>query len=508
MRVLYLWLPHLATDLWARRHGEPVHALVEQRHNTWRLAALSVEACAQGLEVGQTLSEARVLMPALTTQPFDPAALAQGLHALARFSQGFSPLVGLDGDDALAIDVRGLARLYGGEATLLNTLHQSVEDLGFQAELALADTKGAAWALARFGSFLPEGQIGGDTARGRILAPGTAAATLAPFPLAALRIAPKAIQALHRLGIKTLADLGRLPRAQLTRRYGPEILRRLEQTLGRHGEPLAPLPPPSPLSARLRFPQPLDLKDDLMLAAERLVQHLSAQLVARQIGLTRLHLVAETTSGQIQTRDLGFAAPTRDPTLILRLLDAKVETLSSDFGFESLRLAARATAPLADQQTALVDTHKDPAQAQLLATLGNRLGFDRLQRHVPQSTHLPDREVAALPVLDARQSPKGPRTDPPTLAPRPILRLPSPEPIEVLSHGSQGIPPTQFRWRRQTRTTLTASGPERVSPPWWYNDPNWTSTRDYWCVQTQEGPRLWLFHALRPQRWFVAGELA
>ena len=507
MRVLYVWLPHLATDLWARRHGGSIHALVEQRQNTWRLAALSAEARAQGLEVGQTLGDARVLMPELTTQPLDRAATAQGLQALARFAQGFSPLVGLDGDEALAIETHGLARLYGGEAALLHKLHQSVEKLGFHAELALADTKGAAWAWARFGSFAPEGQVGGC---GRILAPGTAATALAPLPLAALRIAPATVQALGRLGIKTLADLARLPRAHLTRRYGPEVLKRLEQALGRHGEPLAPLPPPSPLSARLRFPQPLGLKEDLMLAAERLVQHMSAQLAARQIGLTRLHLAAETTSGQIQARDLGFAAPTRDTTLILRLLDAKVDTLSSDFGFESLRLAARATAPLAEQQATLVDRHEDPAQALLLATLGNRLGFDRLQRQVPQPTHLPDQEVAAVPILQARGGASAPANapDPPIIAPRPILRLPTPEPIEILTLGPHERPPRQFRWRRQTRTTLNASGPERVSPPWWQADPDWPSTRDYWCVQTHEGPRLWLFHALKPQRWFVAGELA
>jgi hypothetical protein len=43
-------------------------------------------------------------------------------------------------------------------------------------------------------------------------------------------------------------------------------------------------------------------------------------------------------------------------------------------------------------------------------------------------------------------------------------------------------------------TTLRATGPERITPEWWFDDPAWrTGLRDYWRIETQEGPRLWLF---------------
>jgi protein ImuB len=66
-------------------------------------------------------------------------------------------------------------------------------------------------------------------------------------------------------------------------------------------------------------------------------------------------------------------------------------------------------------------------------------------------------------------------------------------------------------------TTLRATGPERIAPEWWFDDPTWRSgLRDYWQIETQEGPRLWLFMTPQTQgwngpqdaNWYVQGEFA
>jgi protein ImuB len=58
-----------------------------------------------------------------------------------------------------------------------------------------------------------------------------------------------------------------------------------------------------------------------------------------------------------------------------------------------------------------------------------------------------------------------------------------------------GAPPPAFVWRGRRLTTQCAQGPERLAPEWWLDDPAWASgLRDYWQVETAEGPRLWLFH--------------
>ena len=88
---------------------------------------------------------------------------------------------------------------------------------------------------------------------------------------------------------------------------------------------------------------------------------------------------------------------------------------------------------------------------------------------------------------------------------RPITLFP-PEPLAAVS----GNPPARFRWRRMSFTTLRATGPERITPEWWFDDPAWRSgLRDYWRIETQEGPRLWLFvtpQAAGGASWFAQGE--
>jgi protein ImuB len=58
-------------------------------------------------------------------------------------------------------------------------------------------------------------------------------------------------------------------------------------------------------------------------------------------------------------------------------------------------------------------------------------------------------------------------------------------------------------------STLRATGPERIAPEWWFDDPNWrTGLRDYWRIETCEGPRLWLFQTPQLPGWYAQGEFA
>ena len=70
--------------------------------------------------------------------------------------------------------------------------------------------------------------------------------------------------------------------------------------------------------------------------------------------------------------------------------------------------------------------------------------------------------------------------------------------------------PTVFRWRKRTFHTASATGPERLSPEWWLDDPNWRSgTRDYWKIETETGEQLWIFETKTREYsggWFCHGD--
>src|SRR5262245_41642761 len=120
-----------------------------------RLVALNAAAWRCGLAPGDLLSNARSKVLELQSCDSDPAAEAAALRRLALWCQRYTPVVAVwdatSGADGLFLDITGCAHLFGGEAALLADLARRLRRLGLQPRLAVADTAGAAWAVARFG---------------------------------------------------------------------------------------------------------------------------------------------------------------------------------------------------------------------------------------------------------------------------------------------------------------------------------------------------------------------
>ena len=215
------------------------------------------------------------------------------------------------GSDGLALDVTGCAHLFGGEEGLAAALEAEAAALGLSLRLGLADTLGAAWAVAHFAGAGAAPAHAGDAIdqearatrsraqkrrweRGgapppaagrqgevrRIVPPGAGAAHLGPLPVAALRLEPEEVEALQALGLRRIADLAAMPRVQLARRVGPGVAARLDQALGRAPEPISPAPPEPRFAVRLSLPEPIGLVADVLAGIDRLLPPLCARLRA------------------------------------------------------------------------------------------------------------------------------------------------------------------------------------------------------------------------------------
>ena len=87
-------------------------------------------------------------------QEHHPEHDLQRLEHLADRCQWFSPVVGLEHADqpsCLLLDVTGVARLFGGEATLARQMLRWLSHRGYWPKIAIADTLGVAWGMAHFG---------------------------------------------------------------------------------------------------------------------------------------------------------------------------------------------------------------------------------------------------------------------------------------------------------------------------------------------------------------------
>ena len=140
-----------------------------------RLSAISLEAARLGLRVGQKATDAAALVPDLVSAEAEPEADAAALTALADWCVRFSPAVAIDAPDGLFLDVTGVDHLWGGEAQMLTDFSARLTANGLPFRCAIADTPGAAWALAHYGR------------DGEDRPPGGQAELLKSLPPAALR---------------------------------------------------------------------------------------------------------------------------------------------------------------------------------------------------------------------------------------------------------------------------------------------------------------------------------
>ncbi|MGE5501627.1 MAG: Y-family DNA polymerase, partial [Ignavibacteriales bacterium] len=126
-------------------------ALVISDRGVRRLYAVDEQARALGLYPGQKAADALALAPELETADADPEGDLEALNALADWCVRYSPAVAPDAPDGLLMDVTGVTHLWGGEAAMLDDLTARLAANDIPARAAIADTAGAAWALARFG---------------------------------------------------------------------------------------------------------------------------------------------------------------------------------------------------------------------------------------------------------------------------------------------------------------------------------------------------------------------
>src|SRR5438034_3589432 len=151
--------------------GRGVLLYRQDARGEWVVACDAV-ASNSGVRRGMPLAEAAVLIRS-SPLPYDPAADRAALGRLAERCEQFSPVVGWDtigqktgppgqarrlAHDALPwfgespghlfLDVTGIAPLFGGEEALAKLIAAACREAGYFGRVAIADTVGAAWAVA------------------------------------------------------------------------------------------------------------------------------------------------------------------------------------------------------------------------------------------------------------------------------------------------------------------------------------------------------------------------
>jgi len=510
-------------------------ATVVWRDGCPRLAALNPQARTTGLSVYMRLADARALVPDLVTADGEPEADRKLIEALAGWCDRYTPWVAVDplgsalaeedatqvcsaggfgGDAGLLLDVTGCGHLYGkeeaGERTLLADLVERLARHDFTCRAAMADTAGAAWALARYGEkqadlFCPRnGQRD----------------ALAPLPVDGLRLDPPILETFLKLGLRRIGDLYPLPRAPLSRRFGEQPLTRLDQMLGRVDEPIEPRRPPPAFRSRISFAEPIGRSEDIAAATSRLLAALCKQFEQASVGARKLEVALYRVDGSVDRTAIGTSRPNRDNPKLMKLFEDRLGELDPGFGVELMILSAPEVEEWTGAQDHLPETgtpaksswHED-GTIDLADRLAIRLGVENVTRLMPHDSHLPDRVQTNAPLATPVQAGAWARIAA-MKGTRPTRLLQKPEPIDVTALLPDD-PPRQFQWHRHTHRIVSVEGPERVADEWWRPRPGGRlmpanivpPVRDYYRVEDNDGGRFWLFRdgSLNTAKWYLHG---
>ncbi len=463
-----LALPQLALET-AFRDSDDVapRALVDGPANRPLVRQADARAAAAGVRPGLVLAGARALLPELAVRRHDPAQVEAALQRLAAKAYGFSSQVALAPPDAVLLEVGASLRLFGGWPRIERGLREQLDALGHAHRIAAAPTPAGAQLLAR----IEDGMA--------LQNPAQLEQALARIALDDCGLPARLAERLGAMGLRHLRELFRLPRPELARRSGPELLAWLDRLRGAMPDPRPHYLPPERFAARIDFDFGIETVQGLLFPLRRLCTELAAFLLARDGGVQRFELVFRHEDRPETRLPVGLRRAAREAADLFEFARGRLERAALPAACIGFGLLAEELPPFAPERRDLFD----PAPRGqldfegLVERLRARLGDTAVRGLALYPDHRPE---CAFRVAE----PGAADTLRPDLPPRPLWLLPQPQPL-----------------RAGVRRLLAPL--ERIETGWW---DGFDVRRDYAIAELDTGQVAWLFRpAGSEDGWMVHG---
>ncbi len=502
-----LSLESLAATLPAELRQMPL-ALVEAR----QIVAVNASAQAAGVKPGMKRATALGLAPQLVAAAADAQRDAQALQAVLHASLAFTPAVaalplgerpqaddhvvrpprgyGQSGRATFAhevlLEVQASLRYFGGLPALLQRLRAALAPLGHALQVASAPTAQGALLLAR-------GAAAGERHCADLIALQRA---LAGAPLWLLDTGRAHWDALQGMGLRTVSDLRRVPRAGLARRFGAALLDEVDRALGARPDPRVWVTLPPAFETRLELFARADTTEQVLHGAGVLLARLAAWLAAQHAFVRRFTLTLQHESRQRRADtppasavEVLLAAPSRDIAHLALLLRERLARTQLAAPALELQLRADdiARAPPPNGELFPSAQGEREGLTRLVERLQARLGRQQVLRPQRLHDHRPE-HGSALQAVDAGALPVGDKAARADAAARAVVTIT--RPVWLVS------PPQPLADRRDQPLLDGAplqllSGPERIETGWW--DEAGLAGRDYFIAQAADASLVWIY---------------
>lgn len=477
-----------------------------------RITAANDAAQALGVKPGIKRATALALAPQLVLGRADAVRDGEALTSVAHAALAFTPAVVLHPPYGVLLDVQSTLRYFGGRDTLLGRLRQALAPLGHGVHVASAPTAQGAALLAQWRDGLHRSE------------PADLQQTLEAAPLWLSEAARPHRDALQGMGLRTLGELRRLPRAGLARRFGEGLLDELDRAFGAKPDPRTPIELPSRFDSRLELFARADTADQVLHGAAVLLSRLMAWLSARHALVRRFSLLmqhearwrAEGQAPPETVLEIALAEPSRDAAHMQILLRERLAGLQLAAPTLELRLQAHDIVQRAPPNGELFLSAQSEREGltRLVERLQARLGREQVQRLVPLQDHRPER-AGALQTVDARDvgaaRPAPGRRRPassgtPGATGTPATQTMPARPVWLLAEP-RPLPERRSRPYFEGHPLQLLCGPERIESGWWDGA---LVERDYFIARSAGDALIWVYRQRLPgleaaHGWFLHG---
>jgi len=533
----------------ARLRSEPdllneAVGIVEGNGSNAHIVAATRRARKKGIQPGQSLAQARSLLPKLIARGRDAECERTAQEALLEVAETFSPRVEDAGEGVVFLDVTGMERHFAdfgsGESgvgsrsdeekvtpAISDTRHPTPDSQNSEIRLARAALRAcdaislparvgiaASKLAARVAAELPKSPI--------VVAPGEEATFLAPLPLTRLSPELEAAAMLQRFGLSSIGDLAKLPESEIASRLG-EVGRELHWAArGIDPRPLMPRPLPPEFREGMELEWPLVALEPFLFIANAALDRLSKRMEIQGFACKRLEFTLTLDPEGYDARGIDLPAPTRDVKTMLTLMRLDLEKTPPGAPVVGFSFVAHPDRPRRAQLSLFGPSAVSPEKlATTIAKLVSILGDGRVGMPMTVDGHLPERY--SINVFSPPPPPDMKRTPARARGLLAVRTFRPPIPIEVTTREAEGddvqiasirsiadsAPPSPAPNARNRieagakveigGTVRICSGPWRIEEGWWSDRPD---IREYWDVELERGGVYRVFRGGATE-WFV-----
>jgi|GEM_PF-1900035 len=521
-----LHFPSLSLDACQFGGDLPV-VIIDQSGNRQTVHSACAVAQDYGITAGMSLNAAHALCRNLDVKLRDPAAEYRLLKRYGQKLLCFTPAITLglwhtavdatakkrkvrtvvngpeDNSDSLLLEVSSSLRLYQGLPALLEEIRTKFCQSGLSSPvISVAPCPSAALLMARNGH------------EQTVLDASDLRSVLGSITLYSVDLPQTLVEKLTRCGLRNLRDCWRLPRADLGRRFGENMLHYLDRLCAEQPEPVEYID--TPLSFRRRIELPIETRQHhlIVIAIEKLLGEVHQFLQMHNAAVEKIrfdlwHVKSTYDSNNEESRPrtmftVQTAQADRRPERFLPQLEEQLTRLTIENDINAVSVVVDQVLPYARFSEDLFERRDRQQQdfSQLLDVLCARLGQEQVYTLTMTPDHRPEFAWRRCQLMDKetrhherKKSQNNQALDyvTDTLPPRPIWLLD--QPLPVTDHGPSPL-----------------QAVERIEAGWWMRA---DIRREYHVEQLtpelKQHQQRWLYRDLKqvdPSAWYVHGLFA